>query len=321
MDSSEIIKLLESGERAVVKGMKIVTDTTDFMALENGDVLILNEAPYLILRNEKERGFGMDDEPKFWVKRVIELRTNLKKIVKLVFYEEFEQKLGEFNVRFYRSPIKEAKVLNVVAGNPFFMQGISVNDAKENNVRIIDYINGTPLNSMITSLVESHEAYFYHTLPKILPGLLDCLEALTCVHENGYVHGDVRWDHIFLDRDSNKFRWIDYDYNYQFPENPFGSDIFGLGKIITSIIGKGVILYYDLKNNPQFQETLKHLSLEDFSLLDQNRFVNLKKIYPYIPDELNNVLLNFSGRASNFYLSVNELFADLRSALKPILTK
>jgi len=57
---------------------------------------------------------------------------------------------------------------------------------------------------------------------------------------------------------------------------------------------------------------------EDFSILDQNRFINLKKLYPYIPDELNNILLNFSGYASNFYLSVDELIDDLRAAFKVI---
>jgi len=44
----------------------------------------------------------------------------------------------------------------------------------------------------------------------------------------------------------------------------------------------------------------------------------LKKLYPYIPDELNNILLNFSGYASNFYLSVDELIDDLRAAFKVI---
>lgn len=321
MERREIEKLIVSKDRKVTEEMKIVTDTTDFMKLDNGDVLILGNDPYLILRNEKERGFGMDDDPKFWVKRVIDLKNDTKKIVKLVFHEEFIQKMGEFDVQFYRSPIKEARVLDAIEGNPFFMQGTSVNDVKENNVRIIDFINGTPLDAIIESSEESHEFYFHETLPKFLPDLLDCLEALGVLHEKGFVHGDVRWDHVYLDRDINTFRWIDYDYNYQFPENPFGADIFGLGKIIASVFGKGVLLYYDLKNNPQYEKILNTLTMEDFSLLDRNRFVNLKKLYPYIPVELNNVLLNFSGYASNFYLSVNELFSDLRSALKTVFAR
>ena len=316
MDKSEVIKLMESKDRKVPEKMRVIDDTSNFMRIESDDVMILNNKPYLVLRNEKERGFGMDDDPKFWVKRAIDLSDNSKKIIKLVFYEEFEQKLGDFSVQFFRSPIKEAKVLDAVVGNGFFMQGTSVNDVSDNNVRIIDYIYGTPLNAYMAKSTVAHQEYFEKVLPEFLSALLDCMESLGFLHENGFVHGDVRWDHIFWDRDNEVFRWIDFDYNYQFPENPYGADLFGLGKILTSIIGKGVYLLYDLKTNQQFSHVIDDLYIEDFSLLDQNRFVNLKKLYPYIPDELNQVMLNFSGYASNFYLSVPELFDDLRSALK-----
>ncbi|MBU2649120.1 serine/threonine protein kinase [bacterium] len=318
MDKDAIVQLLESSGRKTSPKMRIFEDTSNFSRIDSNDVMVLDGSPYLVLRNEIERGFGMDDDPKFWVKRVVGLNDGKKKIIKLVFYERFEQKIGDVSVEFFRSPIKEAKVLDAVAGNPFFMQGTSVNDVMENNVRIIDYINGTPLNAYLAKSTSDHKTYFENELPKFLSNLLDCMESLGFLHEKGFVHGDVRWDHIFWDRDNLDFRWIDFDYNYDFPQNPYGADLFGLGKILTSVFGRRKFLYYDLKTDPQFTHVLNDLYQEDFSLLDQNRFINIKKMYPYIPDELNNIFLNFSGYASNFYLSVDELFDDLRKALKVV---
>lgn len=318
MNHSEVVQLIEASGRTASPKMKVFEDTTQFSKIDSNDVMILAGSPYLVLRNEMEKGFGLDDDPKFWVKRVIDLADNSKKIVKLVFYERFKQTLGDIVVEFYRSPIKEAKVLEVVPGNRYFMQGKAVHDANGNNVRIIDFINGPSLNMQLGNTPGNHRDYFENRLPEILPGLLNCLEALGYLHQNGFVHGDVRWDHIFWDRDNHDFRWIDFDYNYQSPQNPYGADLFGLGKILASVIGRKTLLYYDLKTNPDFQHVLEDLYQEDFSLLDQNRFINLKKLFPYIPDELNNVILNFSGYASDFYLSVNELIDDLRKALRTV---
>jgi len=259
MDREAIVQIVEGTGRKVSKKMQVFEDTSNFSRIDSNDVMMLAGSPYLVLRNEIERGFGMDDDPKFWVKRVVDLSDGSKKIVKLVFYERFEQKIGDVSVEFFRSPIKEAKVLDAVVGNRFFMQGKSVNDVKENNVRIIDYIYGSPLNAYLAKLTVGHKEYFENELPKFLTDLLDCIEALGSLHNNGFVHGDVRWDHIFWDRDHLDFRWIDFDYNYQFPHNPYGADLFGLGKIITSVIGKRVYLYYDLKTNPQFSHVLDDL--------------------------------------------------------------
>jgi hypothetical protein len=44
---------------------RIIKDTTEFMALDKDDIILLGHIPYLILRNEKEIGFGLDNEPKY----------------------------------------------------------------------------------------------------------------------------------------------------------------------------------------------------------------------------------------------------------------
>jgi hypothetical protein len=318
LEKKEIHKLLENNGRTPSRRMRVVMDTSEFMNLNPGDVMVLDDIPYLITRNEKEVGFGMDDDPKFWVKRTINLKTGEIKIIKLVFFEEFKQKIGDFEVPFYRSPLKEARALDTVNNHPLFMHGRSTNDIAGNNVRILDFIRGPSLNKLVSGIDMSHKEFFTIEMAGILEAICDCLQALSELHDNALVHGDVRWDHILFDRDQATYRWIDFDYNYDFPENPFSVDLFGIGKIITYVVGKGGYFYSDIRQNPRFKNEVDHLQSEDFSILEQNRLVNLQKIYPYIPTRLNNVLLHFSGHTTVFYDSVNEVIHDLRDALRDL---
>lgn len=316
MTNDRLANLFEERGRKMKPGMSVYHDTSDFMNLEAGDVIILKNSSYLINRNEKESGFGMDDDPKFWVKRTTDLETGETKIVKLVFFEEFWQKLGGFDVRFFRSPEKEAEVLGLVKDHPSFMHGTWTTDAVDNNVRIIDFIGGPSLVQMISRIDHCHEQYFRDDLPRILSGLLECLEALSLLHDNNLVHGDVHWNHILWDREIERFRWIDFDYAYNFPENPFGADLFGVGKLLANVVGQWPIFYHDIKSNVLFRDRLDDVVPEDFSVLDGTQMMNLGKLYRYIPASLNNILLHFSGHTEVFYESVTEIASDLREALK-----
>ncbi|MBW1803544.1 MAG: hypothetical protein JRJ85_22800, partial [Deltaproteobacteria bacterium] len=66
---------------------RIHTDTSDFFRVEYGDVLLLDDIPFLIRHNAKEGRFGLDDEVKHWVKRAIDLRNGDSKFIKMVFHE------------------------------------------------------------------------------------------------------------------------------------------------------------------------------------------------------------------------------------------
>ena len=48
---------------------------------------------YRVTGHERERRFGME-EPKFWVKRAVEVDSGVKKIIKLAFFETFNLTLG-----------------------------------------------------------------------------------------------------------------------------------------------------------------------------------------------------------------------------------
>ena len=47
------------------------------MSIDGGDVLRLAGNDYLVLGNAREGRFGIDDQPKFWVKSAIEKKDKL----------------------------------------------------------------------------------------------------------------------------------------------------------------------------------------------------------------------------------------------------
>ena len=114
---------------------------------------------------------------------------------------------------------------------------------------------------------------------------------------------------MLIDSDSGRYRWIDFDLNYRHRENIYGYDLFGLGNVLVFLVGKGDLLLRDLKNRDH--PALSTLKEEDLNIVFGNRVVNLKKIYPYITESLNQVLMHFSQGANWFYENTAQLFEDL----------
>ena len=117
------------------------TDTSNFLAIDYGDQILVNGRRYRILGHEREYRFGLDD-PKYWVRKAVEEETGQRKIVKLVFAERFETYLGGVKITRFRNPRKEGEILELVKDHPDFMQGTSHADSKGNIVRIIDRVRG-----------------------------------------------------------------------------------------------------------------------------------------------------------------------------------
>jgi hypothetical protein len=180
-------------------------------------------------------------------------------------------------------------------------------------VRVIEYIAGKSLGNYIADIDQDHERYFHETLGGILENYLDCLEAIRFLHAHGEKHGDVRRDHILIETRTGRYRWIDFDYNYRHWENIYGYDLFGLGNILIYIVGRGDVLLGDLKASEP--EVFSRLTEEDLNIIFNNRLANLKKVYPYIPDKLNRVLLHFSNGTNWFYENTAQLIDDLQEAL------
>lgn len=305
-----ILPSLSPRDRGVV-----YADTTEFMNISYGDVIALNGRRFVVIRDEAERRFGMED-PKFWVKRCRDLDTGELHILKLVFHEHFDQTIGSVTIRCFRSPEKESRILDLVREDARFMQGATMLDAAGNPVRVLEMIRGHSLDNVVEEIEADHQTYFQNNFPEILEKFIGSCEAVRFLHDHGERHGDIRRDHIWVEHATRRYRWIDFDYAYESTENPFGLDLFGLGNILLFLTGKGVHTVHDLAGqDPDFADGLEP---EDFSLLFRNRLVNLRKRFPYIPVSLNRVLLRFSAGTDVFYESVEELLDDLRPCLRDV---
>lgn len=295
-----------------------ITDTTEFFSIDFGDIIQLGEKHYQITGHERERRFGMD-EPKFWVKTAVDLDTGEKKILKLSFLESFETTLGGVKIRCFRNPQKERDILELVKDHPLFMQGTSYQDEKGNIVRVLNIVRGINLFVHLDSIEEDYESYFRTVLPGILGRLLKAFEAIRFLHIHGFKHGDIRNDHLIMEKETGNYVWIDFDYDYEASENPFGLDIFGLGNILLYTVGKGFHNLHSIMNDRVFYgDLVERLQPSDFSILDKWRLVNLRKFYPWMPVMLNDILLHFSRGAEVYYEFVDEILEDLNRCLHSV---
>jgi hypothetical protein len=199
------------------------------------------------------------------------------------------------------------------------MHGKWAKDNAGNVVRVIDYIYGPSLHGYLNGLDMNHETYFFTVFPDILKKYTSCVEAIAFLHQHHEKHGDIRRDHIFMDRENGDYRWIDFDYNYQHKENMFSYDLFGLGNVMIFIAGKGDVLIQDLEKKGF--PGLARVTDKDMNIVFKNRVANLKKIFPYVPEALNRVLLHFSQGAELFYQTTAHLLEDLEAATQsmPVL--
>lgn len=289
-----------------------VKDTSDFFRVDYDDVVILGGVPYFVRNNEREGRFGLEDEPKFWVKRAIDLLTGETKVLKWLFKERFEARIGNLVFECVRSPQKEARILELVRGRADFMQGTTERDSSGHPLRILDFIRGRTLSQITPLLGSDHEDFFYNHFPIVLDEYIGIVEAIRFLHQLGEKHGDIRRDHLIKDETTGQYRWIDYDFNYRHGESRFSYDLFGLGNILVFITGRGDVTTNRLLT--EAPEILDRLTEDDVNIVFHNRVANLKKIYPYIPGSLNRVLLHFSAGAQVYYETTEELLEDLGEA-------
>jgi|WetSurMetagenome_2_1015567.scaffolds.fasta_scaffold138530_3 nucleotide-binding universal stress UspA family protein len=166
------------GAEKVPKQVFIHTDTSDFYRIDYDAVVVLGGRPYLVRNNEREGRFGIEEQQKYWVKRARDLTDGSTKILKLTFLERFQANVGGLSFECYRSPQKEARILEMVDGNLNFMQGHAVRDSAGNIIRIIEYITGKTFADFILELGSSHEDYFYNYFPAVLDEYIELVKAI-----------------------------------------------------------------------------------------------------------------------------------------------
>ena len=169
------------------------------------------------------------------------------KVIKMTFHERFLARVGGN----FRSNAIEAQKKRLAFWN---WLGTIKDSCKGSRCRsdtaflamscriIVIYIAGKTIAESVLKLGENHEDYFYNHLPSILDEYANLVEAIKFLHDNGEKHGDIRRDHIIIDKETGIGKWIDFDFNYLHNENMAGYDLFGLGNVIIYLVGKGDIL-------------------------------------------------------------------------------
>jgi len=280
-------------------------DTGNYMRIERDHIVNLQGDLFLIRCNEYEGRFGLDNQPKFWVKRALALGTGQTYILKLAIQESFKVWVGATEVLCVRNAQKEARVLELVRGDPRFMQGRSTHDARGNLVRVIDYIRGTDLLTYIGSIRLPHREYCAAMLPAILTKVADNIAALQPLHDAGLCHGDIRNDHLLVERETGTYKWIDFDLE----QLSAGFDVWSVGNVLHCVAAKGFLTFRDaIEMRPELSG---RLSQDDASVFFPHRIMNLKKVYPYLPGKLNDVLLRFSFGARSGYDRISQITDDL----------
>jgi hypothetical protein len=298
--------------RRIHKPVAIIDHSQSYTAIAPGTVLRIDGSDFYIHADAKEGRFGIDEQPKLWVKHAFDLSDGTRKIIKLVFHEQFDTRLGTLAIRCTRRPDKESRALAAVTGDHRFMQGRTVYDRFGNNIRIIDFIRGKTLYNLVSMLEQPHEQYFRETLPSILRHVLGCIEALGFLHARGIQHGDVRNDHIIIESDSGNYRWIDFDYE----ANYLDFDIWSVGNILSFAVGQGTVTCRKAQSQIDERPGGGRIGPGDALTLYPHRLANLRQLYRYIPEELNDMLMRFSASTNDFYDSVEQIAADLRRVLE-----
>lgn len=292
--------------------VKIVTDTTEWMDIFRGEVLRLDGREFLIKGNARETRFGIQDQPKPWVFNAVDMETDEAKIIKTVFHEEFHVRIGLFKMRCYRSPKKEGRVLDLVRGDMRFMQGCTLLDEKGNHIRIIDFIRGQTFFNHIATINKPHEQYFHEDLPVMLWRLKDSIEAIKLLHDEGTCHGDIRNDHIIIESGTGDYRWIDFDLTQDVSD----FDIWSIGNILCYAVAKGIRSFHQVLKDNSIPEAIREsIGPEDASAFYEYRIMNLKKLYPYIPPRLSELLLHFTIRPKAFYNRISQFVDEYNEML------
>lgn len=302
--------------KSIRRQPRIYRDTSDFTRIDYGDIINVDNRHFLVVGYTREGRFGIDEQPKQWVPKVYDLVSGERKILKLVFHETFTLQLGKLKVTCYRSPEKEGRVLDLVNGNPMFMQGYSALDDAGNLVRVLDIIRGSRLDTAIGRIGGGHQSYMSTHVEEILRRFLKSVEAIMLLHSHGFKHGDIRRDHIHIDKKEGDYRWIDFDYDFYLPERPVALDLIGLGNILLYILGRRNFRPVDVLQHPEMGEKiLETLHVNDLSLLAGDRIFNLRKLFPTLPKCFNDILLHFSAGTSVMYDTVDEFYEDLVAAV------
>ena len=85
-------------------------------------------------------------------------------------------------------------------------------------------------------------------------------------------------------------------------------DVWSLGNILLYAVGKGEHTFQDVRaGRIALAPGSAPLTEQDASAFFVHRIMNLRKLFPWIPEDLNEILMHFSYGTGEFYESVDEI--------------
>lgn len=283
------------------------------MGIDRGDVIRLDGDLFLVRGVEREKRFGLSDEPKYWVKRAISLGDSRPRILKLVFAEVFRAQIGDRDFLCRRNADKEARVLEVMRGDPSFMQGWAGRDGRGNLVRVLDVIRGKDLLTLLGGFEMPHRQYAAEVLPRLLGRVCEALRAIARLHAAGLCHGDIRNDHLFAEDGSPTLRWIDFDLE----QDTADFDVWSVGNILHVVAASRIVRIRDvLEQRPDLRG---RISGDDAAMFFPYRLMNLEIVYPWLPQQLTAVLRRFAVGDCRRYGTVSEVVDDLDAVVERLV--
>jgi hypothetical protein len=291
---------------------RVLRDTSNFLTIERGDILELDGALYVVCGNEHEGRFGIDEQPKYWVKRATSLATGSVHIIKMAFQESLTASIDGQQFTCERDGWKEGQVLQAVCDHPNFMHGKSVMDASGNLLRIIEFIPGKTLLRHLGDLAMPHVQYMEQYLPHLLVQTYECCAGIALLHELSLCHGDIRNDHLILDDRDGRIRWIDFDFAR--PSLLF--DVWCLGNVLNCVLAKGFVTFHGLRQSQP--ALLARLDDHDASMFFRHRVMNVDKVYPHLPRCFSSMLARFSVGDTRRYERADQFVSDLGECLSAL---
>ena len=271
----------------VASSRKIIEDTTKKKNV--GDIVRLGRARYRIVRSRHNT---------FHTKKARRLDTN--EYVWLKFHLAGAQ-MGKMEARRIKK-LQERPIDHFVNGQTF-------EDSKGNIVNIFEHIEGETLHEVIQGIKVGHREYFKDHFPDLALKLLDLARALQELHERLKItHSDIHLKNIIIQDGTRKPFLIDYDFPIMSERY---SDIEELGLslldlALKSTCAEGSHTLYDFPK----------LEFTGGELWDEEVILNARKIYSYIPEDINNILLRFADDCENRYKTASEFADDLEKALR-----
>ena len=208
--------------------------------MDYDDVVILGGVPYFVRNNEREGRFGLEDEPKFWVKRSINLLTGETEGPEVGLQGALRGQDREPRVRMRAEPPEGGADPGTGPRQGGFHagdDGAGLRRPPASHPRLHPRQDALPDRAHCSG--QDHEDFFYDHFPIVLDEYVGIVEAIRFLHQSGEKHGDIRRDHLIKDETTGRYRWIDYDFNYRHGESRFAYDLFGLGNILVFITGRG----------------------------------------------------------------------------------